>query len=262
MILALYQLLSIDRSIADTLKIFDRACANAKANGADLVIFPEMAVTGYNIGADRIRKLAEPHDGAMVKRLMDMAKRHKIGIVCGFPEANGQNVFNSAVLIDSSGTVQAICRKVHLFGDVDREVFSPAESLCSLVEVGDWTVGLAICYDIEFPELVRSYALAGAEIILVPTANMLPYVGVPKRIVPARAEENEIYIAYANRVGVEGPFEYCGLSCVIGPDGVDIARAGEALQDEMIFAEISKEELKNVRKSISHLNDRRSDLYR
>ena len=95
-----------------------------------------------------------------------------------------------------------------------------------------------------------------------PTANMMPYVGVPKRIVPARAEENEIYIAYANRVGVEGSFEYCGLSCVIGPDGVDIARAGEAFQDEMIFAEISKEELKNVRKSISHLNDRRSDLYR
>ena len=80
-------------------------------------------------------------------------------------------------------------------------------------------------------------------------------------MVPARAEENEIYIAYANRVGVEGAFEYCGLSCVIGPDGFDIARAGEALKDEMIFAEISKNELKSVRKSISHLKDRRSDLY-
>ena len=261
MILALYQLLSINRNVADTLKIFDRACANAKSNGADLVIFPEMGVTGYNIGADRIRNLAEPHDGAMVERLMAMAKRHAIGIVCGFPEANGQNIFNSAVLINSSGTVQSICRKVHLFGDVDREVFSPAEGLCSLVHVGDWTVGLAICYDIEFPELVRSYALAGADIIIVPTANMLPYVGVPKRMIPARAEENEIYIAYANRVGVEGAFQYCGLSCVIGPDGFDIARAGEALKDEMIFAEISKNELKSVRKSISHLKDRRSDLY-
>ena len=93
MILALYQLLSINRSVADTLKIFERACASAKANGADLVVFPEMAVTGYNIGADRIRNLAEPHDGAIVKRLVAMAKRHKIGIVCGFPEANGQIIF-------------------------------------------------------------------------------------------------------------------------------------------------------------------------
>ena len=98
MILALYQLLSIDRSIADTLKIFDRACANAKANGR----FSDISGNGgyrlqHRCRSDR--KLAEPHDGAMVKRLMDMAKRHKIGIVCGFPEANGQNVFNSAVLI-------------------------------------------------------------------------------------------------------------------------------------------------------------------
>ena len=152
-----------------------------------------------------------------------------------------------------------MCRKAHLFGDVDRAAFSTADTLCPLVKFGDWSVGLAICYDVEFPELVRAFALGGADAILVPTANMHPYTGVATRVVPTRAEENEIFVAYANRVGVEGAFEYCGLSCVTGPDGIDIARAGSG--EELIFAELSKDAIARVRKSLSHLHDRRSDLY-
>ena len=123
--------------------------------------------------------------------------------------------------------------------------------------IGPW--GLAICYDVEFPELIRAYALAGADIVLVPTANMLPYIGVATRVVPTRAEENEIYVAYANRVGIEGTFEYCGLSCVTGPDGNDAARASSS--EEMIFAVVSKNEIRRVRSSLSHIKDRRIDLY-
>lgn len=258
---AIHQMMSLDRSVAQNLAHLEQACAQAKAGGADLIIFPEMALTGYNIGADRIRALAEPRSGAMVRSLMDMAQRHAIAVLCGFPEAEaeGGRVFNAAALIDQTGAVLSICRKAHLFGEVDRAAFSAADSLCPLVQFGDWTVGLAICYDVEFPELVRAYALAGAEAVLVPTANMLPYTGVATRVVPARAEENEIYVAYANRVGIEGAFEYCGLSSVTGPDGTDMARAGG--REEMIFADLSKEHLSRVRKSLSHLKDRRSDLY-
>lgn len=257
--LALYQMMSADRSIAETTSLLDQACAEAAQGGADLIIFPEMALTGYNIGAERIRQLAEPRDGLMVQSLIDMARRHGIGILCGFPELENERVFNAAVLIDGGGKVLSVCRKAHLFGDVDRAAFSAADSLCPLVKFGDWSVGLAICYDVEFPELVRAYALGGADAVLVPTANMQPYVGVATRVVPARAEENEIYVAYANRVGVEGAFEYCGLSCVTGPDGIDVARAG--LGEGMIFADLSKDVVTRVRKTLSHLEDRRSDLY-
>ncbi len=258
--IAIHQMMSVDRSVADNIAHLDQACADAKTGGADLVIFPEMALTGYNIGADRIRQLAQPRDGAMMQNLCDMAKRHTIGVLCGFPETDGMRVFSAAALIDATGAVLAICRKVHLFGAVDRAAFSAADALCPLVQFGDWSVGLAICYDVEFPELVRAYALAGADAVLVPTANMLPYIGVATRMVPARAEENEIYIAYANRVGTEGAFEYCGLSCVTGPDGVDLARADK--NEEMIFAELSKDHLLEVRHVLSHLSDRRPDLYR
>jgi len=118
---------------------------------------------------------------------------------------------------------------------------------------------LAICYNVEFPKLVRAYALAGAEVVLVPTANIEPYTGIAVRVVPARAEENEIYVAYANRVGSEGNFEYCGLSCVVGPDGLDHARA--AVEEEIIYASLPKEHLTNIRKSLSRLNDRSPELY-
>ena len=257
--LALFQMMSADRSVAEATKLLDQACADAKRGGADLIIYPEMALTGYNIGAERIRQLAEPRDGPMVQSRIDMAKRHGIGILCGFPEIDGVRVFNAAVLIDASGKLLSVCRKAHLFGDVDRAAFSAADTLCPLVKFGDWSVGLAICYDVEFPELVRAYARAGADVVLVPTANMLPYIGVATRVVPTRAEENEVYVAYANRVGVEAAFEYCGLSCVTGPDGIDVARAGSS--EEIIFADISKDEVERVRKSLSQLKDRRSDLY-
>jgi predicted amidohydrolase len=256
---ALHQINSVDRSIAENTALFDQACATAKAGRADLILFPEMALTGYNIGAERIHTLAEPRSGAMVQALRDMAQRHNIGVLCGFPELDGAQIFNSAALIDASGTLLSICRKAHLFGEVDRAAFSAADALYPLVQFGDWSLGLAICYDVEFPELVRAYALSGADAILVPTANMQPYIGVATRVVPARAEENEIYVAYANRVGSEGAFTYCGLSCVTGPDGLDLARAGTG--EEIIFADLSKDVLSKVRMSLSHIQDRRTDLY-
>lgn len=257
--LAVYQMMSTAQSVPDTTKRLDLACAKAAGTEADLVIFPEMALTGYNIGAKKVRRLAQPRDGAMVQSLCDMAKRNGIGVLCGFPEVEGDQVYNSAALIDAKGNLLSVCRKTHLFGNVDRAQFDAGVNLCPLVQFGGWSVGLAICYDVEFPELVRAYALAGAEVMLVPTANMLPYTGVATRVVPARAEENEIYVAYANRVGAEGDFEYCGLSCVVGPDGLDQARAGS--DEEMIVADLSKEHLTQIRKSLSHLNDRRPELY-
>lgn len=257
--IAIHQMMSVDRSVAENIADLDQACADAKTGGADLILFSEMALTGYNIGADRIRQLAQSCDGSMVQSLCEMATRNAIGVLCGFPEMDGARVYNSVALIDAYGTLLSICRKAHLFGEVDRAAFSAADTLCPLVQFGEWSFGLAVCYDVEFPELVRAYALEGADAVLVPTANMQPYIGVATRVVPARAEENEIYVAYANRVGVEGRFEYCGLSCVTGPDGIDVVRAGDG--EEMIFADLSKDHLARVRKSLSHLKDRRPDIY-
>ena len=245
---------------AEALARLDRSAGAAAAAGADLLMTPEMALTGYNIGAGAVRAAAEPPDGPMIGAVREIARRHRIALLAGFPELGaGGRVYNAVHLVDARGRDRAACRKTHLYGAVDRAQFAPGAALATPVELDGWVLGLAICYDIEFPELARAQALAGADAILVPTANMVPFDGVPTRIVPARAEENEVYVAYANYCGAEGEFAYCGLSCVCGPDGADLARAGRG--EEMIFADLSKEHLAAVRAQSTHIADRRPELY-
>ncbi|NWJ69658.1 hypothetical protein HX744_03595 [Pseudonocardia sp. ICBG1122] len=121
-----------------------------------------------------------------------------------------------------------------------------------------WGLGLLVCYDVEFPETVRALALAGADAVLVPTANMLPYDHVPRVLVPARAWENQVYVAYANWCGTEGSLTYGGLSCVAGPAGA-VVRAGR--DPELLVAELDRSALAVSRRANPYLADRRPDLY-
>ncbi len=99
----------------------------------------------------------------------------------------------------------------------------------------------------------------GADLILVPTANMKPFDSVATRLAPARAEENAAHLAYANYIGAEGEFTYGGLSCICGPDGSDLARASEDDPD-ILIADLSHRRLASCRKLLNHLADRRPDL--
>ena len=105
-----------------------------------------------------------------------------------------------------------------------------------MAELDGLRLGVLICYDVEFPENVRLLALQGAALVAVPTANMAPYTFVCRALVPARAYENHLFLAYANRCGREGELEYLGQSCIVAPDGTDLARAGPG--EEVILADI------------------------
>jgi predicted amidohydrolase len=245
---------------AEGLARLDRAAARAAAAGADLLMAPEMALTGYNIGAEAVRAAADPERGPIAAAVAGIARRHGIALVAGFPRraADGR-IYNAVQLVDRAGEARACCAKTHLYGGVDRAQFAPGPEIAAPVELGSWVFGLAICYDIEFPEVARALALAGAEAILVPTANMQPYASVATRLVPARAEENGVYVAYANYVGAEPPFDYFGLSCVCDPTGADLARAGGG--EQTILADLDRAALRAARASATHLADRRPDLY-
>jgi predicted amidohydrolase len=258
--LALGQWRPVTRGLGEGLERLDRAAASAAAGGADILILPEMALTGYNIGAEAVADAADPERGPIASAVAATAKRHRLAVLAGFPRraADGR-IYNAIQLVDRSGEARACCAKTHLFGAVDRAQFAPGPEIAAPVELDGWVFGLAICYDIEFPELARTLALAGADAILAPTANMAPYDSVATRLVPARAEENAVFIAYANYVGAEPPFDYFGLSCVCDPTGADIARAGDG--ETMIFADLDKAALAAARASATHLSDRRPELY-
>ncbi len=245
--------------VSQAIRNLNDAARTAAGHVCDLLITPEMYVTGYAIGADSVQSAALTLDGPSMQEITEIAKRWGIGLLVGLPERDGDKIYNSACLIDRTGALVTTYRKTHLWGDVDRSQFSRGEALSDVVDFCGWKVALAICYDIEFPEVARAYALAGAEAVLVPTAAMKPYTTVATQMIPTRAEENEFVVAYANYIGTERSNHYFGHSVVAGGDGKVIASAAE--EDTLIFAELDKQVFHGRRAEISHLRDRRADLY-
>lgn len=245
-------------SVAENLKVLDAAAGRAAEAGAGLLVTSEMFLTGYAIG-DGVGRLAEPADGEAADAVAELACRHGLAVAYGYPERAGEAVFNSVQLISADGTRLAGYRKTHLFGPFEREVFTPGDEPVVQAELGGLTVGLMICYDVEFPENVRAHALAGTDLLVVPTAQMHPFQFVAESLVPVRAFENQLYVAYVNRAGQEGDFEFVGLSVLAGPDGVARARAGRG--EDLLLADVDPAALAASRAANPYLSDRRPGLY-
>ena len=219
-----YQSQSAFGNVRENLDTIERMCRAGAALDADLVIFPELFLSGYNLG-QRVHGLAEERDGPSVRRLCRMAASSGVAIITGYPERQGSVVYNSAVAISADGQIVGHHRKVYLFGEREKALFRPGGGFY-VFEIAGRKCGLAICYDIEFPEVTRDMKRQGAEIVFVPTANMKPYLDVPTTLARARALENGVAIVYANLCGSEGDQHYTGLSAIIAPDGKDVVRAG------------------------------------
>ena len=246
-------------NVAASLERLAAAAREAADLGARLLIVPEMFLTGYNIGREAIRQLAEPAVGPAAERVATIARETGLALLYGYPERDGEAVYNAAQLIDRDGRRLANHRKTHLFGTIDRDAFEAGTSGPTLAELEGWRLGIAICYDVEFPENIRVLALNGADFVAVPTALMQPYTFIAQSLVPARAYENQVFLAYANRCGRERSLEYIGLSCIVAPDGTDLARAstGEAL----ITTELDPSVQAASRRINTYLRDRRPELY-
>lgn len=258
MIIAVLQMQPHPAAPALNLDRIRQAATAARAFGAQLLVTPELSLTGYAIG-DELQRLAEPANGPMIQQVQALARDTGLCIVAGFPERDGFAVYNSAALVDARGV--DVYRKCHLFGPEERRQFTSSQRPPGLVEVAGIKCGLLICYDIEFPEMARALALAGAELIIVPTA--LPaspgQLRVSEVLVPTRALENHVFVAYAGLCGTECGQRYAGGSVIVGPDGIDLARAGG--DDTLLMTRIDL-----LARALSHgenpyMKDRRPDLY-
>jgi predicted amidohydrolase len=220
---------------ANLLRI-ETAAREAAGQGADMLVTPELAVTGYGAG-DAMSALAETADGDLSRRLAALARDTGVALVAGFAERDGGTVWNSAIYVD--GERSLVYRKSHLYGPYERKLFVPAEPTACIVEHRGIKLGMLICYDVEFPENVRRLAQAGAQAVLVPTA--LPASDhaelIARKMIAVRAFENQVFVAYVNHCGGDALFSYAGLSGIAAPDGTMLAEApgtGEAL----LFAEL------------------------
>ena len=256
---ALYQCTPLPLDVAGNLQRLNDIAHQAK--DIDLLVLPEMFLTGYNIGAQAVARLAQTHDGDAAQQIGELAKATDTAIAYGYPErgADGQ-IYNSVQLIDAHGKSLCNYRKTHLFGELDHSMFSKGPDSFPVIELNGWKLGLLICYDLEFPENTRRLALAGAELIVVPTANMAPYDFIADVTVRCRAFENQCYVAYANYCGHEGDIRYCGQSSVAAPNGKQIALAEH--EQTLLVATLHRQQLADAKTGNVYLADRRPELYR
>jgi predicted amidohydrolase len=232
----------------------------ARAAGADLVVLPELANSGYALGgrARALRAAEALGAGPFQDALIAACRRHGYALATGLCERDGERLFNSAVLLDGDG-VRGHYRKLHLF-DREREVFEPGDLGLPVFRLGGVRVGLLVCFDWMFPEAWRSLALDGAQLIAHPSNLVLP--GACQQAVPAHALINRLFVATANRVGSEGDLTFTGRSLVAGPDGAVLAAAGA--EEETVLA-VAIDPLRALDKRVTPRNDaladRRPDTY-
>ena len=180
--IAIYQGAGKPARVDENLDIIKGQALAAAAQGADLIIFPELFLSGYNIG-QTVQELAEPADGPACRQASQIAREANIAILYGYPEKLDTAVYNSALLIDRTGNTRANYRKTHLFGNYEKRFFQPGDALI-MAQLEGLNIGILICYDVEFPEAVRALMYAGADLIAVPTALMKDYCRVAEHVVP------------------------------------------------------------------------------
>jgi len=255
---AIYQGQCRPKRVAENLEIIHRAALSAAKQEARLIIFPEMFLTGYNIG-DAVFELAERSDGPATQKAAAIAREANIALLYGYPEKFDAGVYNSAILIDGQAKVLANYRKTHLFGPEENRLFKAGNSLV-LTKLEGLTIRILICYDVEFPEAVRGTHQCRSTADCSATALMKPYCRIAETVVPARAYESQVFVAYVNRIGTERELTYCGLSSIIGPDGHSILKKGPD-EDGVFFADVKISAITTVRKKNPVLADRRPELY-
>ena len=241
-----------------------------EAPQTQLIVFPELATSGYEC-QDAFQSLAETlPQGRSLEEMGKVARSYGVHIVYGFPERDAvltDVLYNSAVLLGDDGQPRGVYRKVHLFAS-EKEYFRPG---CAypLFATPLGKLGIMICWDTAFPEVARCYALQGADLLVVSTNWEKAYLadlptdneGDWDLVTRARALDNCIYLAAANRIGTDKSLGFFGRSKIIGPTGKPLAQLDEERQG-LIAAELDFAVAQELRhRYYTFMKDRRPDTY-
>jgi len=234
----------------------------ASEHGVALIVFPELADTGYSMPIIQAR--AQPWTTGVVPELQKIASEFSIAIICGVSERTDAAIYNSQVFIDANGKLVGSYRKTHLFSgspNPEDACFAPGNELTSFPFGDGFRLGLSICYDLRFPEVYRILAVErGANVFILSSAWPFPRLEHFQTLVRARAIENQSYIISSNRVGTDEGVTCCGASAIIDPYGVTLA-SGSTDKEELLEAEISTEAIRSVRGKMAVFAQRRPELY-
>lgn len=260
----------MDVALADIPANTAAMIAHLRATAAEdvrLTIFPECSATGYCFESlDEAREYAQPVPGPITEQLTAVCRELGAFTVFGMLEADGDRVFNAAVLVGPEG-VAGVYRKVHLpYLGVDMHT-SYGDQPFAVQDIGGLRIGMNICYDAAFPEAARCLAVLGADLIVLPT-NWPPGAEcTAEHTIRSRAMENAVYYAAINRVGTERGFNFIGLSSICAPNG-DVLAVSTGTAEQVLIADIDPERARRKRivrvpdrHEIDRLSDRRPEMY-
>ncbi len=191
-------------------------------SGVDLVVLPELFLTGYQtVDLDEIGlTVADPR----LAPLASACAEHRTALLVGFVETSAEGAYDAILAIDRDGRILPAIRKTHLFGD-EGDVFRRGDTL-DPIDLCGVRIGVLNCFEVEFPEVARTLVLKGAELLIAASANMHPYEPDHRIATIARALENRVPLAYANRVGSESDHDFCGASRLVAADGTVLGQLG------------------------------------
>lgn len=224
--------------------------------GADLVVFPELAYSGYFCPSYQMQQLAEPQDGPFVQTLCRKAKEKRIHIIAGYPEAGpvAGKLYNSCIFIDDEGNVIENMRKVYAWGG-EKLIFAEGKRY-PVVKTKFGKVGMLVCYDVEYPEPARIEALKGADIIVDCSVWSVPAERRWHVDLAGNALFNLLFVVGCNTIGDN----LCGSSMIVGPDGEERAVASRT-EEELLIHEINLDEILEIRSRIPYMNDFKEDTF-
>jgi len=237
-------------------KRIERLEAQLQKNDAlDLIVCPELFLSGYG-SFDKIKEYCEVSNGVHAKKISLLAKKYSTAIVYGYPEIDNDNLFNSAQYFDNQGLSVANHRKKMLPPSADEsKIFKPGVA-SSIITINGIKAAIVICYELEFPEIIRKLALQGVELIIAPTGQSSHWPAAALYNCRTRAFENGIYVIYANSTGNLNSINFMGESKIIGPDGLDVVNAGTT--EKIISGEINTDEISSMRNKLPYLDDSRA----
>jgi predicted amidohydrolase len=250
------QIASIWEEPAKTLEKAGVLIRHAASSGAALVCFPEQFATGWD---PQSGKNLEDTGGLIVSSLREYARISQIAVIGSFRNRGGPLPKNTAVVIDKDGRILATYSKIHLFSPGNEQTsFSPGSDL-GIFTLGPFTCGIAICYDLRFPDLFRIYAQKGVQVVFVPAAWPQKRIKHWELFLTARAAENQMYVTGVNTTGVTPVDTYSGSSMTADPHGTIISRANEA--EQLVFADLDPALVETARRSFPVERDRKDALY-
>ena len=229
----------------------------AASRKVDVLVLPELFTTGYCL--EKANELGESPNGHSIELLRDLAGRFRIFLVAGsILEKRGQEIFNTCHLIGKDGKLLGFYDKVQLFPPFDENRYLSAGLETPIFKTGFGIFGVMICFDLRFPELARTLAVNGAQVIFCPAEFPTERIAVWATLLRARAIENQVFVVGCNRVGSDGKHVFGGRSAIINPEGVTLSQAYD--KPQLIDVEINLDEIKDVQQSLPLMKYRHKDF--